>query len=179
MIFNGAGADAKMTPGLLVGRAGRELLQYFTLPTGQWFAPGKLQRFVFGSGIVGVAARIIPDCLIEPAHDLAASRRFFDEVQRAVLDGADRLGDIALPRDHEDRRGVLLALMLFPEIETGSAGDMHVEQSAGRRAVARESRQRGAVREAKHPVGPCRLRDAKAITRRGLSGGNEHVSARG
>src|SRR5207237_10473212 len=131
MIFNGAGADAKMTPGLLVGRAGRELLQHFTLPTGQWFAPGKLQRFVFGSGIVGVAARISPDCLIEPAHDLAASRRFFDEVQRAVLDGADRLGDIALPRDHEDRRGVLLALMLFSEIETGSAGDMHVDQSVG------------------------------------------------
>ena len=126
-----------------------------------------------------MVARISPDCLIEPAHDLAASRRFFDEVQRAVLDGADRLGDIALPRDHEDRRGVLLALMLFSEIETGSAGDMHVEQSVGGHAVARESLQRGAVCEAEHPVGPCRLGDAKAVTRGGLSSGNEHVGAGG
>src|SRR3954463_13513494 len=72
MIFNGAGADAKMTPGLLVGRAGCELLQHFTLPARQWFAPGKLQRCVFGGGIVGVPARISPDRLIEPTHDFAA-----------------------------------------------------------------------------------------------------------
>src|SRR5436190_4330829 len=54
MIFNRARADAKMTPGLLVGRAGRELLQHFSLPAGQGFASGKMQRCVFGSGIVGM-----------------------------------------------------------------------------------------------------------------------------
>jgi hypothetical protein len=81
--------------------------------------------------ILRLPARVSLDRLIESRHDFAAAKRLLDEVQRAVLDGADRHGDIALPRDHEDRRRIILTMKLFENIETGLTGDMHIEQDAG------------------------------------------------
>jgi hypothetical protein len=43
---------------------------------------------------------------------------FLDEIERAALDGVDRHGDVALPRNHEDRRRIILAVQLLQDIET-------------------------------------------------------------
>ena len=86
-------------------------------------------------------------CLVEARHDLGAAERFFDEVERAVLDGADRHGDVALARDHEDRRRIVLAMKLSQDIETGLTGDMHIEQDAGWRPRSRNRQQSCAVGE--------------------------------
>jgi hypothetical protein len=97
--------------------------------------------------ILRLPAGVSLDRLIEPRHDFAAAKRLFDEVQRAVLDGADRHGDIALPRDHEDWCRVVLTMQLFQNIETGLTGDMHIEQDAGWRPRSRNRQQSGAVGE--------------------------------
>src|SRR6476620_8725815 len=116
---------------LLVGSAGGELLQHLAFAPRERYASGKMQRRNPGRRTFRLPASVSLDRLIESRDDFTAAKRLFDEVQRAVLDGADRHGDIALPGDHEDRRGVVLAMKLSQDIETGLTGDMHIKQDAG------------------------------------------------
>ena len=95
------------------------------------------------------------DGLIEPGHDFTATERLFDEIQRAVLDGADRHRDVPLPGDHEDRRRIILAMKLFQDIEAGLSGDIHVEQYAGRRPCPRDCQQGRAVGETDDLIAAC------------------------
>ena len=89
-----------------------------------------MQRLDIGARASRLAAPIGVDRLVQPRHDLAAAERLFDEVERAVLDGAHRHGDIPLAGDHEDRCWIILAVQFLEDIEAGLAGDMHVKQDA-------------------------------------------------
>src|SRR5277367_5369582 len=108
MVFDSAGADPQMPPGLLVGGSRGELLKHFALPPGQRLAAGEIQRTNVGSGTIGLAAIISLDRLVEARHKLISAKRLLDEIQRAILDRADRHGDVALSGDDEDRRRIVL-----------------------------------------------------------------------
>src|SRR5204862_3078691 len=89
VVLDGAGTDAELAARLLVGSAGRELLEHLALSPRQRLAAGKMQRLDFRSGVVRLAAGIGVDRLVETCHNLAATERLLDEIKRPVLDGAD------------------------------------------------------------------------------------------
>src|SRR6266849_9722935 len=137
MILDRARTDSKLAPGFLVGSAGRELLQYLAFAARQRFASGKMHRCDIRRGILRLPTSIGPDRLIEPVNDFAAPERFFDEVERTVLDRADRHGDIALPGDHEDRRRIILAVKFLQDVEAGFTRNMYIKQDASRASGSR------------------------------------------
>src|SRR3954468_20283636 len=117
MIFNGSRTDSERASRLLVGGAGRELLEPLAFAPGQWLASRKMQRADLGRGVLRLTARECADCLVQPRDDLATPERLLDEIERAVLDGADSHRVITLPRDHEDGRGVILSTQLLENIQ--------------------------------------------------------------
>ena len=168
MILDGARADSEMAPGFLVGRARGELLQHLAFAPRQRFPSRKMQRRGFRRGVLCLPACICADRFIEPGHDFAAAERLFDEVQRAILDRADRHGDVALAGDHEDRRRIVLAVKLLQDIEAGFAGNMHIEQDAGRSPGARDRQQRRAVRKADHLIAARRQHHRQGVANGGI-----------
>ncbi len=114
--------------------------------------------------VFGVTARIGLDRLIQPADDFAAAERLFNEVQCAILDGADRHGNVALSGDHEDRRRIVLAVKLFQNVEAGFAGNMYIEQDAGWRPASCNRQQRRTIREADHLIASCRQNHRQGFT---------------
>ena len=107
--------------------------------------PGKCSGADIGSGAIGLPARIGLDRLVEPRHDVIAAKRLLDEIQRAMLDRADSHGDIALPGDDEDRRRIVLAAQFLQDIQTGFAGNMHVQKNASGSTISRDRQQRSTV----------------------------------
>src|SRR5450755_3570022 len=168
MVFNGARADSERAPGFLVGGARCKLLEHFAFAPGQWLTSLEMQRSDLGSGAFRLAARKCADRLIQPSDDLAAPERFFDKVERAILDGADSHRDIALPRDHEDGCGVILSTQLLENIQTGLSRNMNVEQDAGRGSAACHGQQCGPVGKADHLIPAGRQDDGKSFADRGI-----------
>ena len=168
VVLDGARADPELTSRFLVGSTGGELLQHLAFAPRQRLASGEMQRRDPRRGIFRLPARIGLDRLVEPGDDFAAAERLFDEVQRAALDGADRHGDVALARDHEDRRRIVLAVQLLQNVEAGFAGDMHVEQDAGRRPGSRNRQQRGAVGKADDLIAARRQNHRKRVANGGI-----------
>ena len=109
----------------------------------QRLAAREMQRSRFGAIALLLPARIGADRLVHPRHDLAAAERLLDEVERAVLDGADRDRDVALAGNHEDRRRIVLAVQFLQHIEARLARNVHVEQDA---AGVRRARPRAMLR---------------------------------
>ena len=153
-------------PASLLEAPDGELLQHLAFAPRQRLAAGEMQRRGSRRGVLRLPARIGADRLIEPGHDFAAAERLFDEIQRAVLDRADRHGDVALAGDHEDRRRIVLAVKFLQDIEAGFAGNVHVEQDAGRRPGARDRQQCGAVGKTDHLIAARRQHHRQACRER-------------
>ena len=73
-----------------------------------------------------------------------------------------------LPGDHEDRRRIILAMKFLQDIEAGFAGDMHVEQDAGRRPGSRNRQQCGAVGETDDLIAARRQHHGKRVANGGV-----------
>src|SRR3984885_10220388 len=180
MVFDGAGADSQMPPGLLVGSTGGELLQHFALSPGQRLATGEMPRAHVGSRTIGLLAALIGfDRLVEARHKLISTKRLLDEIQRAVLDRADRHGDVALSGDDEDWRRIVLAAQFLQDIQTGLAGNMHIQKNAGGGAVSRHRQTRGAVGKADDFVAPRRQDDGKGFADGRIVIADKDLTARG
>src|SRR5205085_69718 len=83
MIFDCARADAERAAGLLVRRAGSELLQHFTLAPRQRFPARKMQRGDRRGGILLLPPLVCANRFIQPLDDFASAKRLFDEIERA------------------------------------------------------------------------------------------------
>src|SRR5262249_15570420 len=99
-----------------MGGPGRNLPHPLAPPPRQRFPSWKMQR-CDARAVACIAPCISPDRLVQPGHKLGSPKRFFDEIERAVLDGAHRHGDVALARDHEDRGRIILTMQLSENVE--------------------------------------------------------------
>ncbi|MBA7465416.1 hypothetical protein ES707_00578 [subsurface metagenome] len=135
-----------------------------------------MHRLDVGRGVRRLAARISTDRLVEPVHDLAAAERFLDEIERAVLDRAHRHRNIALARDHEDRRRIILAVKFLEDVESGLSGDMHIEQDARRRSGTRDREQRCAVGKTDHFIAARRQHHRQCIANGGIVVDHEYLA---
>ena len=91
----------------------------------------------------------------------------------------DRHCDIALSGDHEDRRGIILAVKFLQYIETGFTGNVHVEQDAGRGPASRDRQQRRAVCEADHLIAACRQNHGEGFANGRIVVDHEYFAAGG
>ena len=130
--------------------------------------PGEMQRFDLRSGTRRLPAHIGVDRLVQPRDQLAAAERLFDEIERAALDRADRHGDVALSGNHEDRRRIILAVKFLQDVETGFAGNVHVEQDGGRCPASRNRQKCCAVGETDHLIAAGRQHHGKRVADGGI-----------
>ena len=67
-------------------------------------------------------------------RDRSGIERLFDEIERPAADRIDRHGDITAAGNDQDRRRIALGIELVQHVEPGTAGQLHVDENAARRA---------------------------------------------
>src|SRR4051794_35543457 len=127
MHLDGARADAKLASRLLVGETGGDLPKHIALARGELVVAGELAQ---RHAAVSVTPRPGFYRFTDVCYQRRRIERLLDEIERTVLDRFDRHWDIAGARDDKDRRGVMLRVEFFQDVEPGASRHLNVENDA-------------------------------------------------
>ena len=135
------GADAELSCNDLARGAGEQMTQHLALSPREPLPALEVQRC---AGLSGGAAHRHP---ADPRDQVGGRKRRLDEIGSSDLERLHRNGNIAMTRDHQDRRRTILAAERAQDFEAGSSRHQHIEENAGRRGAADLGLQRVAIDE--------------------------------